>query len=256
MQLCEIRMPEQTKPAIVSDTDVNIRDKEMITFEEIVRKSQHTLKKALEAELNRMSYKPQTRDGFIYAEGCLPVMLVAHLDTVHKDTVETICYSPDGNIVMSPQGIGGDDRAGVYMILRISKKHRCHVLFCEDEEIGRLGARKFAESVIKPEINYIVELDRRGSNDAVFYDCDNSKFSEFFTRFRFKKEKRNASDIFIIAADLGVAAVNISAGFYNAHRKQEYVDLSVMEKNIECVSRFISISTKKIRIHSCCSTPE
>jgi putative aminopeptidase FrvX len=68
---------------------------------------------------------------------------------------------------MSPYGIGGDDRAGVYMIMQILKAARCHVLFCEDEETGGNGAREFTKSSIHPEIHYIVELDRRDTNDAV-----------------------------------------------------------------------------------------
>ena len=217
----------------------------MISFEEIARKAQHKLKKALMSELNRMGYKTRTKKGFIYAKGSLPVMLVAHLDTVHKDTVKTVCYSADGNIAMSPQGIGGDDRAGVYMILHIIKKHRCYVLFCEDEEIGGVGAHEFVNSEIKPDINYIVELDRRGSDDAVFYDCDNPEFTKFVTGFGFKEAMGSFSDISIIAPELQVAAVNISAGFYNEHSKHEYVDFSVMAKNIERVSRLVSTPSDK-----------
>lgn len=217
----------------------------MLTFEEIVRKSQRALKKVLMSELVHMGYRTRTKKGFIYAKGRLPVMLVAHLDTVHKESVKTICYSKDGKMVMSPEGIGGDDRAGVYMILQIIKKYRCHVLFCEDEESGGIGAQEFAESDIRPEINYIVELDRRGSHDAVFYDCNNPEFTKFVTDFGFKEEMGSFSDISIIAPKLKVAAVNISAGYYCEHSRHEYVDLRVMEKNIELVGKIVSSPSEK-----------
>lgn len=217
----------------------------MLTFEEIIRKPQHTLKKMLMSELARMGYRTRTKKGFIYAKGSLPVLLVAHLDTVHKEPVKTVCYSADGSIAMSPEGIGGDDRAGVYMILQIIKKHRCHVLFCEDEEIGGIGAHKFAGSDIKPEVNYIVELDRRGSDDAVFYDCDNPEFTKFVTDFGFKQELGSFSDISVIAPALKVAAVNISAGYYYEHSRHEYVNLRVMEKNVERVGNMISTPAEK-----------
>jgi len=216
-----------------------------MTFKEIAMKSQHTLKKSLMSELTRIGYRTRTKKGFLYAKGSLPVMLVAHLDTVHRKSVETICYSQDGNIVMSPEGIGGDDRAGVFMILQIIKKHRCHVLFCEDEEAGGIGARAFVASDIKPDIKYIIELDRRGSNDAVFYDCDNSKFTKFITGFGFKEEFGSFSDISIIAPELGVAAANISSGFYCEHTRHEYVDLNVMADNIERVGKIVSTKTVK-----------
>lgn len=220
-------------------------DTEMLTFEEIIRKPQHALKKMLMSELTRMGYRTRTKKGFIYAKGSLPVLLVAHLDTVHKEPVKTVCYSAVSGIVMSPEGIGGDDRAGVYMILQIIKKYRCHVLFCEDEEIGGIGAHKFVGSDIKPAVNYIVELDRRGSDDAVFYDCDNPAFTKFVTGFGFKEEFGSFSDISVIAPALQVAAVNISAGYYCEHSRHEYVNLPVMEKNIERVGNMLSTPSEK-----------
>lgn len=214
-------------------------------IEDIVMKTQAGLKKALMAELNRMGYRTRTKKGFIYVKGSVPVLLVAHLDTVHKQPVKTICYSLDGKIMMSPEGIGGDDRAGVYMILQIIKKHRCHVLFCEDEEVGGVGAKEFAESGIIPDVNYIVELDRRGKNDAVFYDCDNPDFTRFICRFGFEEEFGSFSDISVIAPHLGVAAVNISAGYHNEHTRYEYINLESVVRNIDKVNEMIDTPSER-----------
>lgn len=203
-----------------------------MTLENILRKSQKELKRALTRELREMRYEPVVSKGFIYAAGTVPVLLVAHMDTVHQDNVKLICYSRDGNVLMSPQGIGGDDRAGIYMILQLLKTHHCHVLFCEDEECGGVGAKCFASSGIIPDVNYIVELDRRGSRDAVFYDCDNPEFTEFVCSFGFVQDEGSFSDISIIAPVLGVAAVNISSGYYNEHTRHETIDLRDIQQNI------------------------
>jgi len=215
-----------------------------MTFDEIVRMSQQTLKKALISELRHMGYRTITKQGFTYGAGTLPVLLVAHLDTVHRERVKTICYSLDRKIVMSPQGIGGDDRAGVFMILEIIKRHRCHVLFCEDEESGGIGATKFSESGILPKVNYIVELDRRGSNDAVFYDCDNPDFTNFICGFGFEEDFGTFSDVSIVAPYLGIAAVNISAGYYNEHTRHEHVNLAEVAQNIKRVGQMVSSTSK------------
>ena len=183
-------------------------------LESIVRLTQKELKQQVKLELEEMGYKPISKKGFLYAEGEHPVLLVAHLDTVHKTPVQSICYSTDGRVMMSPEGIGGDDRCGVYMILEIIKSARCHVLFCEDEEIGCQGARAFANSKIRPQVNYIVEMDRRGSNDAVFYRCANPDFTDFVCGFGFDHALGSFSDICAVAPRLGVAAVNISAGYH------------------------------------------
>ena len=136
----------------------------MACFESILKMTQGELKEYLAQQLREYGYEPVCKNGFLYAEGTVPVLLVAHLDTVHTHQPDIICRSEDGRYLMSPYGIGGDDRAGVYMILLLMRECRCHILFCEEEEIGGVGAKKFAKSKLRPEVNYIVELDRRSTN--------------------------------------------------------------------------------------------
>ena len=202
-----------------------------LTFETILRLPQMELKKTLKAELKSRGYPVTDKQGFLYAEGTIPVLLVAHMDTVHRQPVEQICYSEDGAVAMSPQGIGGDDRCGAWMILQILCTAKCHVLFCEDEEIGCVGAKKFTRGSLRPQVNYIVELDRRGSNDAVFYRCDNPEFEDFVTSFGFETAGGSCSDISYIAPYLETAAVNISCGYYCEHQRYEYIRLEEMELN-------------------------
>lgn len=214
-------------------------------LEAIVRMTQPELKEQLAAELTARGYRPVSQKGYLYAEGQLPVLLVAHLDTVHRQPVQNICCSKDGRFLMSPEGIGGDDRCGVYMILEIIRDARCHVLFTEDEEIGCVGARAFAAGKIRPNVNYIVEADRRGSNDAVFYLCDNPEFAEFVGCFGFETARGSFSDISVIAPTLGVAAVNISAGYYNEHSLHEYIDLAAVERNIGLIREMVQSPTER-----------
>ncbi|WP_313530566.1 M28 family peptidase [Anaerotignum sp.] len=216
-----------------------------ISLKSIVKLSQQELKKALVDKLTEQGYSPVCQKGFLYAEGNVSVLLVAHLDTVHKQPVVNICYSEDRQIMMSPEGIGGDDRCGIYMILEIIKQARCHVLFTEDEEIGCIGASDFAKSKIRPQVNYIVEVDRRGSNDAVFYQCSNLDFNEFVCCFGFEEARGSFSDISVIAPQLGVAAVNISAGYYNEHSRHEYINLAEMERNTRLICEMVQSTTEK-----------
>lgn len=210
-----------------------------LDFETVLRLKQNKLKKALETGLSKAGYTPVSKKGYLYAAGTVPVLLVAHLDTVHLEPVRDICYTYDGNIVMSPQGIGGDDRCGIWMILQIIRRVNCSVLFCEDEEIGCVGARKFTQSGQMPNVNYIVEMDRRGADDAVFYHCDNPEFKAFVLNFGFREAQGSCSDISYLAPHLDVAAVNISSGYYNEHRLHEYIDIRAMEENIERVCNMV-----------------
>jgi hypothetical protein len=214
-------------------------------FETILKMTQNQLKQYLFNELKQLGYKPIIKKGFLYAEGDTPVMLVAHMDTVHSQTPKMFLYSKDKRFVTSPYGIGGDDRSGIYMILEIAKSHKGHILFTEDEECGGVGASLFAKSNIKPDINYMIELDRKGSNDCVFYDDENTDFHKYINSFGFKTDYGSFSDISIIAPALGISAVNLSCGYYEAHTKHEYIDLKVMQTNIERVKNIISTKPPK-----------
>lgn len=215
-----------------------------LSFETILQMRQKELKHALSEELRRIGYSVQKSGGYLYAPGEVPVLLIAHLDTVHQQPPTILCYSENGRFLMSPYGIGGDDRAGVYMVLQIIRSARCHVLFCEDEETGGNGAREFVKSDIRPAVNYLVELDRRGANDAVFYGCDNPDFTDFVCGFGFAEADGSFSDISIIAPKLKTAAVNISAGYYNEHRLHEYIDLEAMRHNIARISQMAEMPTE------------
>lgn len=205
-----------------------------VDLEGLLKMKQATVKKHVSKVLNNIYDEVHEEDGFVYAKGTYPVLLVAHMDTVHKETVKKIKYL--GSIISSPQGIGGDDRCGVYIILELIKHFKCSVLFTEDEEIGCVGAGKFAKSDYPKQcdVKYIVEFDRRGSHDAVFYSCDNKEFESFVeSTGYFKTSWGTYSDICDVAPAIGVAAVNLSSGYHNEHTKTETINLLEVKRIIE-----------------------
>ncbi len=191
---------------------------------------------------------------FILVKGSVPVMLVAHLDTVHREPVKDLCYSVDGNIVMSPQGIGGDDRCGVLGIISVYMrcKKKPWLLFTCDEEIGCIGADHFCERYRQgefpkgwnlDELKMIIELDRKGGNDAVYYGCANQEFEEYVTSKGFETDYGSVSDISSIAPCLNTAAVNLSSGYYNPHTQYEYVNLYELKRVINIVVTMVEDAT-------------
>jgi hypothetical protein len=216
-------------------------------FEKICRMSQSEVKDYVKKELEKTHEFVFVDDGFVYAQGTFPVLLVAHMDTVHKEMVQDIIY--DGNLkaYSSPQGIGGDDRCGIYMALEVVKKFNCSVVFCEDEETGMVGARKFTRSPISSGLtfNYIIEFDRQGENDAVFYECNNGEFEDFITKEFYRYAYGSFSDISTIAPYLKCAAVNLSCGYYRAHTTSEYVIIPQMEASIEAACKILERTTDK-----------
>lgn len=216
-------------------------------FVKICRMSQAGLKDYVKRRLPNTHKNIISGDGFVYAEGTFPVLLVAHLDTVHDKLPETVLYDANKGAFYCDNGIGGDDRCGVYMIFEVLKRFNCSVLFCEDEEIGMIGAKKFIETDLAKSLsfNYMIEFDRRGSNDAVFYDCDNPEFTEFITKEFYKEAYGSFSDISTLAPEIGCAAVNLSCGYHNAHTKKEYVVLEEMEASIEAACKILERTTEE-----------
>ena len=218
----------------------------MRKFVDICKMTQKEVKAYMAEYLTSNKYKVENEDGFLYAKGDVPVLLVAHMDTVHRQLPTTI-MEYDGKI-SSHQGIGGDDRCGVFIIMNIVKKLHCSVVLCEDEEIGGIGASKFARSsfIKQLDVNYIIEFDRMNATDAVFYSCDNEAFTNFVTDFTgFKTAFGSFSDISIIAPAAKIAAVNLSCGYYKPHTTDEYVVYDEMMNTIKAAEALIGAECDK-----------
>jgi len=212
------------------------------------RLSQPQLKEMLMAELKALDREVVNEDGFLYSPGSHPVLLIAHLDTVHTQLPTEIHINHannKGGDLWCSEGIGGDDRCGVYIIMAIIRQLDCYVLFCEDEESHGIGAEKFCNADIIPDIHFIVEFDRRNNDDAVFYNCDNKDFTDFVVSHGFNEEQGSFSDISLIAPHLGIAAVNISSGYYKAHSNEEYIRLDDVESIIKRAIPLLSNISKQ-----------
>jgi len=220
-------------------------------LEKIYKMTQKELKSYAVAYLRSMFDNIVAEDGFVYAKGTVPVLLVAHLDTVHKEPVTKIIYSENGNKISSPQGIGGDDRNGVAIIFELVKKLHCSVLLCEDEEKGGIGAHKFVNAtydvddrkekyVEHLDVNYMIEFDRKGNSDAVFYSCDNKDFIDFVEDTTgFKCAFGTYSDISTLMPASKLSGVNLSSGYYSPHNVNEYVMYDDMIDTIDAAEVLI-----------------
>lgn len=231
----ERTMPISTVPAVPDE------------LLKIIFLTQYELKSFLYKTLSEYGYAPHWADGYLYAEGNIPIMLLAHMDTVHKEPVREFYVSNNGNIT-SPQGIGGDDRCGVYalytaIVNSADTGARPYILFTEDEEIGGIGALKFVNDLLADgdiEVNFLIELDRKGSKDSVYYECNNMDFEVFINNYGFESDYGSFSDISTVAPALGVAAVNLSCGYYNAHTTKEIINLYDLNNSIAKLDRIIA----------------
>ena len=84
-------------------------------------------------------------------------------------------------------------------------------------------------------LKYLIQLDRRGANDCVFYDCDNSVFKNYIESFGFITNFGSFSDISFICPAWKTAGVNLSVGYYNEHSNSEYLCVGQLFDTIEKV---------------------
>lgn len=200
--------------------------------------SQKVLFESLRVFLQNLYGEVIVNEDYLIAIGKTPIALVAHLDTVFKYLPIDIYHDKEKNVIWSPYGLGADDRAGVYSIIKILKDgYRPTVIFTTDEELGNVGAIALSLNIPDPpaSLKYIIELDRQGSNDCVFYDCDNKEFINYIESFGFKQARGSFSDISDICPYWGIAGVNLSVGYYSEHSASEYLKLEEMFNTIKKV---------------------
>lgn len=188
----------------------------------LVSAKEESLKLSIEAVLKKYYDEKDiiVSKYYVAAKGTIPVALVAHLDTVHKYAVDELYHDTEKGVLWSPEGIGADDRAGVFSILEIlGKGYRPSVIFCCKEEIGGAGAGCLILENPKPfgGIKYLIELDRQGESDSVYYRCNNPQFEQMINSYGFVTSWGSFSDISIIAPAWELCAVNLSVGYYDEH---------------------------------------
>ena len=174
---------------------------------------------------------------YVIAKGEIPVALIAHADTVFKNPPVEFFYDKEKNVMWSPDGMGADDRAGIFAISKIvASGLKPHVIITTDEECGCVGSNKLIQKYREhpfDALKFMIQLDRRGVEDSVYYDCANPEFEKFINDFGFKTAWGSFTDISTIAPIWGVSAVNFSVGYFEEHSKEERLYVDVLFKTIE-----------------------
>lgn len=227
-----------------------LKDNECLLFEQLCMLTQKELKATLAKFLKTKYNKVVETKDYIYAVGDIPIALCAHMDTVFPKPPEKneIYYDRCKGVMWSPVGLGADDRAGVFSIIQIIKHNfRPHIIFTTDEEKGCLGASALAEQECPfDDLRYVIQLDRRGSDDCVFYECENFEFTDYVEKFGFVENFGTFSDIYDLCPAWGIAGVNLSIGYYNEHSVIETLHVNSMLNTIEKVEKMLSVPIEEI----------
>lgn len=221
-----------------------MNDKDYKLFCSIATKTQEQLQAYLQLLLMRIYSKRNVRftKDYIYAAGRIPVALVAHMDTVHPTLPKEIFHDQQFDVIWSPQGLGADDRAGVFAIIKILQTGlRPTIIFTTDEEYGALGADMMLMDIKKPvpNVNYLLEIDYHGSGLCTFYGCPNKTFTKYIKKFGWLPQEGLFSDISFLSPGWDIAGVNVSAGYYNEHKLIEYLNINELYSTIDTIQNML-----------------
>ena len=179
--------------------------------------------------------------------------VVAHTDTVHDIKQGFMVIEVDGamfawdNFKHEQTGVGGDDKVGIYICLQALRDMEVlKVAFFRNEEVGCIGSGK-AYMPFFDDVSLVLQADRKGSSDFIDYSNGVDLFDDGFKsgvqgildEFGYKFCRGIATDVGQLKKNkIEVAVANVSCGYYNAHRDEEYVILKEVEN---CYNLFISI---------------
>lgn len=170
--------------------------------------------------------------------------VAAHIDTVHRRAPARIVQH--GGLLVGfdeaghRTGIGGDDKAGVFICLELLERFDdiAVVLFAA-EEVGCIGSRNAAPDFFE-RVGYVIEFDCPGRG-LVSYSSGGMRLFENDSDFIstalpvmcrhgvLNWQHHPFSDVKVIVGKFGLSCLNVSAGYYNWHRHDEFVKLSDVE---------------------------
>ena len=191
---------------------------------------------------------------------------VAHLDSVHEKVEmvveEETLLNAQGEyklglkayekVTGDPTGIGGDDKAGVFICLQLLEKiDTCKLFLPVAEETGCNGS-KHADPEFFKDVGYAIQFDSTENNTisktlmGVQLFEEGSKFINSVEGLLLENGYVNwlhhpYTDTMMLKKKFDFACLNLAAGYYNYHTSEEYVIIEDVQKAIDVTQKIISV---------------
>jgi putative aminopeptidase FrvX len=185
--------------------------------------------------------------------------VVSHIDTVHKIT-ELVVHDDDGILYATTPdgretGIGGDDKAGVFVCLELLMcTDTLKAAFFVSEEVGCLGSY-LSDPTFFENVGYAIQFDApfhnwisHRSDGVELFEVD----SEFFEKIEpiFESDMRRYSrdclgnhpytDVSALKALYDFACINYSVGYENMHTDSEIVVVGNVLNCLEMAKKMLN----------------
>lgn len=184
--------------------------------------------------------------------------IVAHLDQVQRNHPRDFRAVETRDIIFgfsarehSFCGLGVDDKNGILICLEALKKYdSMKAVFFKEEETGCHGSAH-AEMKFFDDCRYVLQCDRRGNSDLITnIGCIDLCSDTFITdvdpeKWSYREETGMMTDVEALKEHgLSVSAINISAGYYNAHSDEEITVKRDLQKCWRLVQHIIEDCTE------------
>ena len=172
----------------------------------------------------------------------------AHMDTVHSyhNGFNAMIKTIDGEPTIGAQddsgkqvGVGGDDKCGIYVCLRLLEKvENIKIVFFSQEEVGGVGSKAFDDSFFNNS-KFVGSVDRKGAKDFATSHSGSKRVSKTFLTDVDPVVKKHGrehvtggfTDAFNITTT--VSCFNMSCGYYTPHTSTETVIISEVEETLK-----------------------
>ena len=184
--------------------------------------------------------------------------IVAHMDQVQeRHSKDFIAYEAEDIIIgFSPkhkeqQGLGADDKCGLWIGLKCLQKFYCLKLaFFVGEEVGCKGSG-LANMAFFDDCRFVIEPDRKGSEDLITQIgwtplCSDDFLKDIgFKKFGYKETDGMMTDIEALKDHgLLLSCINVSCGYYKPHSNEEFVYKPALLNCFAFVEHIIKTCTK------------
>jgi tripeptide aminopeptidase len=195
-----------------------------------------------------------------YGEADAYPCICAHMDEVHhaildKEVIEfedfMFCFSPSK---MGVVGCGADDKNGIFIALKaLDVLPAVKLLFTVEEEIGAVGAYNVNIKKWLKNVRYVIQCDRRGSDDFITSISGIKLASKEFKKdagtilkgYGFHESTGMLTDVMALKeGGLNVSCCNLSCGYYAPHSDREVTYLPHLEKTFNAVMEICLTLTK------------
>lgn len=192
--------------------------------------------------------------------------LVCHLDqvqTIHSEDFEVrqengILYGwSETN--QQREGLGADDKNGIYICLRcLEECPRLKVFMAIGEEKGCIGSNRADMSFFADSL-YVLEPDCKGGEEIHTnlkgIPCASTDFEQALLEVnsqlsivncQFAITPGKGSDIFALTLNaIGVSCANIPAGYHNPHKDDEYTVIAELEHTLSFIRHFVTTEHRR-----------